>query len=89
MSQFEISFFVKPYKLYGISFIKWHVNCRYIIKLKFYMKNEDVYKFYGWNPSDGDYKSPNSERVILHSPFSYYFIRIYNKLKRVIILKFF
>lgn len=53
------------------------------------MNNEDVYKYYGWNPSDGDYKSPDSDRIIVHSPISYYVIRIYKRLMRVITIKFF
>jgi len=53
------------------------------------MNNEDVYKYYGWNPSDGDYKSPESEILIIHISFSIFAIRFYKKLIRVITLKFF
>ena len=53
------------------------------------MNKKDVYKIYGWDPSEGDYKSPDSNRLNNVNTFSILVIRIYKKLMRVITLKFF
>ncbi|MCX6158266.1 MAG: hypothetical protein WCK13_02720 [Ignavibacteriota bacterium] len=53
------------------------------------MNNEDVYKYYGWNPSDGDYTDPVYEEVRVHNKFSIFVRNFYNKFLRVITLKFF
>lgn len=53
------------------------------------MNKEEVYKYYDWNPSDGDYKTPIYDEEVIRHKFSFYAIRIYHKLLRVITLKFF
>ncbi|MFZ4590928.1 MAG: hypothetical protein ACOYN6_08020 [Ignavibacteria bacterium] len=53
------------------------------------MNKEDVYKYYGWNPSDGDYKPPSSEDNDSHHNFSFYALKFYHQILRVITLKFF
>jgi hypothetical protein len=53
------------------------------------MKNEDVYKYYGWNPSDGNHKALDSEELINSHSFSFYALRFYNKVIKIITLKFF
>lgn len=53
------------------------------------MNFEEVYKYYGWNPADGDYKSPDSVELIRHHKFSFYALRFYNKVIKIITIKFF
>jgi hypothetical protein len=53
------------------------------------MNKEDVYKYYGWNPSDGDYRTPESEMEKEKNGFSFFAIRFYHKFLRIVTLRFF
>jgi hypothetical protein len=53
------------------------------------MNKEDVYKYYGWNPSDGDYKPPIQQEVVRHSIFLLYAGNMYKLFLKIIFLKFF
>ncbi len=53
------------------------------------MNKEEVYRYYGWSPSDGDYKAPVNEKKTGNGKFSLYAAKLYQKLLRVIMLRFF
>jgi len=53
------------------------------------MNKEDVYKYYNWNPSDGDYNVPEYEKKDKHNMFSICALSFYHKIIKIIMIKFF
>lgn len=53
------------------------------------MNKEDVYKYYGWNPSDGDYEPPLQQEVVKHRFLAIYASNMFNLFLKIITLKFF